>query len=155
MPVPELKTASQLREETDANIAVVPDVDPRDSVEYTFEFHYADARGKLWTGKFTNRILTIGQKRAVKVLKAKLSGQVSVASLDADVWELNEILAHLAYSLDTKVPSFPEWARDLEKLHDEGIVYALWKEVDSHESRFRRRGTADQSGAGTAGSAGG
>jgi hypothetical protein len=155
MPIPELKSASQLRDETDATIAAVPDMDPRDSVEYTFDFNYADVRGKLWAGKFTNRILTISQRRAVKILKAKLGAQVSVAALDVAVWEMNEIISHLAYSLDTKAKGFPEWAKNLDALHDEAVVWALWKEVDGHEARFCRRGTADSASAEPAGDAGG
>jgi hypothetical protein len=155
MAVPELKSARELREEAEVVPVEVPEIDPRDSVEYKFEFSYADMRGKLWAGKFTNRILTVGQKRAVKLLKARLAGGVSVVALDADVWELNEILAHMAYSLDAKVPGFPDWAKNLEGLYDEGIIYALWKEVDGHEARFRRRGPPGQASSDTAGDAGG
>jgi hypothetical protein len=139
MSVPELKTASELRDEVGAKVEVVPSVDPRDAIEYTFTFSYTDARGKVWAGRFTNRILNNGQKRLKKLLKMRLANQTAVEAQDADLWTYNEMVAHLAYSLDTAAKDFPDWARDLEKLYDEEIVAALWKEVDSHESRFRRR----------------
>jgi len=114
-------------------------LDPKDSKDYTFEFSYTDPRGGRWEGTFANKILTIGQQRQVKIIKAKLAGGVSVESQDASVWQMNEMIAHLLVSLDRKAPGFPSWAGELDKLYDEQIVYKLYAEVASHENRFWRR----------------
>jgi len=134
--IPELKSAAQLAAEIKGDSeSISPTADPRDVKEFSFELDYTDARGHAWTGKFKNRILTIGEKRKAKILKAQLSGMAPVSALDTDVWDMNGLLAHLQFSLIEK----PEWAKDLEKLDDEGVVYKIWEEVDSHEARFHRR----------------
>jgi hypothetical protein len=138
MSVPELKTASELASEA-PKIAAVPNVDPRDSIEYTFDFSYTDVRGKVWAGKLTNRILNNGQRRLKKLLKIRMANSYPVEAQDVDLWEYNDHVAHMVYSLDTAAKDFPEWARDLEKLYDDEIIAAIWKEVSSHEDRFRRR----------------
>lgn len=144
--IPELKSAAQIVSELEgqADKAEDENIDPREAKEYTFDFSYTDARGKTWAGKFTNRILTIRQRRQVKVMKAQLSGGLSVASLDADVWEMNEMIAHLSVSLAKPVP---EWARDLEALFDEQIVIKLYEEVALHEATFHGRDAADSASA--------
>lgn len=140
--VPELKSATQIAAELDGG-ADTPDPteDPRDSKEYTFEFSHTDVRGKRWFGKFTNRILTIKKRRQVKVLKAQMAGGVSVAALDVEAWEINEMIAHLSVSLDRRSGNIPKWALDLEDLEDSQIVEKLYVEVASHEARFHRRDT--------------
>ena len=138
--IPELKSATQLAAEIKGEVSdeIEENVDPKDSEKYTFDFNYKDARGKIWSGKFTNRILTVGQKRQLKVLKAQLSGEVSVQALDNDVWLINEWIAHLSISLEQN-KIFPSWAKDFEALYDKRIIGALYEEVDSHESTFHRR----------------
>ena len=144
----EMRTAAQIAAELKgpAIVGETPE-DPKDAKVFVFDFEYKDARGKVWAGKFTNHILTVRQKRLLKVTKAKLSGGVSVASLDVDIWQLNEMLAHLMLSLDQQAPGFPSWARDLEELFDEQIIERLYEEVASHEARFHRRGEAQEESA--------
>lgn len=142
--IPELKSAAQIASELDRKDSNEETQDPKEARAYTFDFSYTDARGKLYAGKFTNQILTIKQRRQVKVTKAQMSGGVSVSALDADQWEMNEMIAHMAISLDRK--SMPEWALDLEELTDDRIVYQLYAEVASHEATFRGGGAADPSG---------
>jgi hypothetical protein len=74
-----------------------------------------------------------------------MGGGVPVAALDADLWELNEMLAHLSISLTER----PEWAKELEDLFDEELIVEIYKEVISHEDRFHRRG-ADPEDSGSA-----
>lgn len=138
MSIPELKTAAQLAHEVapKAEAPLIPD--PRDSIEYTFDFSFTDVRGRTWAGKFTNRILNRGQCRSRDLLKIRLANQVPIESQNVDLWEGNHRLAHLTYSLNREAKDFPEWAIDLEKLYDEAIIEALWSEVAAHEARFRR-----------------
>jgi hypothetical protein len=144
--IPELKSAAQLAAEIKGDGEKQPETpDPKDAKEYSFELAWTDPRGHTWTGSFTNRILNIGERRKAKIFKAQLGGNVSVEALDVDAWQLNGILAHVAFSLIRK----PEWAKDLEKIEELGVVYAIWKEVDSHEARFHRRGPASEDSAGS------
>lgn len=141
--VPEVKSAIELAEEMEPKTEEAV-ADPRDAKEYTFDFRYEDSRGQAWSGKFTNRILTIKQRRAVKILKGQMAGGVSTAAIDADIWELNEMIAHLMVSLDRGAPDYPAWAKDFDALHDERVIYALYEEVASHEARFYRRDAASK-----------
>ena len=135
MPIPELRPAAEIAAEVQgqADKKRPNDADPKAAEEYTFEFSYTDKLGKLWSGKFTNRALTIRQRQQVKVIKAQLSGGVSVAALDADIWTLNEMISHLSVSLITR----PQWAQELTNLHDETIIEKLYEEVIAHEDYFR------------------
>jgi len=148
--VPELKSATQIAAELNGDAADTPDTseDPKAGKEYTFSFSHTDPRGKLWAGKFTNRILTVKQRRIVKITKAQLAGNVPMHALDADIWEMNEMVAHLSISLNRNAKDFPKWALDLEDLYDEQIIVKLYAEVDSHESTFRRRDTLADAGQG-------
>jgi hypothetical protein len=149
--VPELKTVAELADQITGEAKDTPEeaVDPRDSPTFTFDFVYTDPRGKQWSGRFTNRILTNGMRRQQKVVKAHLAGGASIMTLDTDQWQMNEMAAHLAISLDQKADGFPSWAKNLDSLHDDGIVAALYKEVDGHEARFRRRDAVAAQGEGT------
>lgn len=143
--VPELKSASELAADiqgknTKPELEIADD--PKDQKEYTFEFSFQNRRGKRWKGTFINRILSIRQKQQVKVLKAQLSGCLPVQSLDADIWALNEIIAHMTISLIKR----PDWADELTDLYDEELLEALYKEVASHEAFFHRRETSITAG---------
>lgn len=117
--------------------------DPRDAKRYTFPFEYTDARGKVWRGTFTNNVLTVGQYRQVKIIKANLNAALPVSALDASTWELNEMVSHLMVSLDQEAEGFPAWAKKLDDLYDARIIEALYQEVASHEARFHRREPVD------------
>ena len=140
--IPELKSAVEIAAElTGESKETSEPVDPRDATTFVFKFSHTDARGKIWSGKFTNHILTVRQRRLMKITKAQLAGGVPLSALDADAWELNECIAHLAVSLDRAADGFPKWAENLEDLYDETIIFKLYTEVASHEARFHRRGT--------------
>jgi hypothetical protein len=142
--IPELQgldeTAEAVTGETPPKSAAA---DPRRREQYEFDLDYKDTQGVRRTGTFVNSILTIKQKRERGVLKARLSGNTPVSALDADTWELNEMLAHLKLSL-TKVPAGYE---NLEALYDEGIVRAIYREVALHEDTFHGRPTNQAVGA--------
>lgn len=107
--------------------------DPRGQREYTFDFKWDDSSGKLWSGKFTSRILTLGEQSLVGVLRAKLSANVPYDSLDDFTKELNFLVATLTYALKDR----PKWADDLRKLDDIALLQALYAEVSAHEATFR------------------
>jgi hypothetical protein len=147
--VPELRPASEVAAELQGKSEAEPiaDEDPKAQLEYTFPLEYKDPRGKLWTGEFRNRILSIRQKQQVKVLKARIGGGLPVEALDADVWTLNEAIAHMTFSLVKR----PDWAKNLDELYDEQIVYKLYEEVASHEARFHRLESDTKEGEGAGG----
>lgn len=130
--VPELKTADELAGELKGE----PSADDEVSKTHTFEIDYQGPRGQRYPGAFETQALTIRQKRAVKTIKAQLAGGVPVSALDADAWELNEMLAWLSIALTKR----PKWARDLESHYDENVIRAIYKEVLDHEDRFHGRG---------------
>lgn len=143
--LPELKKASELAAEIQGKSvesAVEDGVDPRDQREYSFNFSHKDRRGKTWRGSFINQILTIRQRQQAKVLKAQLSGGVPIQALDADIWALNEMVAHMTISLIKR----PDWAEELTDLLDEDLIDALYKEVASHEAFFYRRAADNSAG---------
>jgi hypothetical protein len=127
--------AAEIRGEDDA--AEEKSDDPKAQVEYTFPFeHRESGTGKLRRGKFTNKVLNNGQKRAVGVLAAQLSGGVPWDALPpVDQLRIGK-LAHLEVSLAKR----PRWARDLESLFDNAIVDKLYEEVADHEATFHGRG---------------
>lgn len=138
--IPELKSVEDLAAEIKGEKPKEADIteDPKASERYTFQFRFEDVRGKAWVGKFTNRILTIRQKRQYKILKAQLTGGTSIDALDGEAWMLAEQLAHLSISLERN-SDFPKWAKDLESILDERVIAALYEEVASHEATFHRR----------------
>ena len=121
-------------------------VDPKAALTYEFEIDWRDPQGNRWRGHFRNKVLTVGQRRQVKIIKAKLAADLTVAALDADVWILNEKLAHLMVSLDQTVEGFPKWARKLDDLFYEELIDLLYTEIVSHEATFLRRGSSAGSG---------
>ena len=136
--VPELKPVSTVSSEVAGDAPKEKPEDPRASEKYTFDFSFEDARGKTWTGKFTNNALTVGNYRLYKLTKARLCQNVPLEALDPDAEYVNDMLAHLSVSLE-KNSDFPSWAKDLDKLPDIRIIAELYKEVASHEATFQRR----------------
>jgi hypothetical protein len=116
--------------------------DPRGEKRYTFQIEYKDARGKVWKGQFSNKILSIHERQQVGVMRSMLSGGQPLPSLDAMTMELNLMVAHMAYSLTEK----PDWASNLRSLEDPGVLQAIYTEVDSHESYFLGWGAPQSSG---------
>lgn len=111
--------------------------DPRGEKKYMFTLEHRDARGKVWTGQFTNKILSIHERQQVGAMRSMLGAGQPIQSLDALTIELNLMVAHMTYSLVEK----PDWAENLRSLEDPSVLQAIYTEVDSHESFFLGWGT--------------
>lgn len=124
---------------------------PKAQVEYTFEFgpHTESGTGKVCRGKFTNRILSNGDKRAVGVMQAQLSGGVPWGSLAPFDQDLISKLAHLSVSIPVR--KRPKWAWNLENLYDITIIDKLYEEVADHEATFHGSVEAEAEGEGDSG----
>lgn len=111
---------------------VAEEADPRHEREWTFNFDWVDGRGKRWQGEFTNKILSIGEQQNAAILQAKLCGGMPFDSIDPQTRNVNHAISHMTYSLQ----SVPDWAADLRRLEDPGLIVALYMEVASHEAKF-------------------
>lgn len=117
-----------------------PEDDPKAKEEYRFSFNWKDDRGKVWTGDFINKALTIAEQQAVAVMTASFGGAMPVGSMTDFMRTLNQAIAHMSYSLKKKAA----WAKDLRKLHDPDLIFALYEEVASHEATFLGRNVAEK-----------
>lgn len=112
---------------------IPPEVSLKGNREYTFWFDWTSPSGKNYQGEFTNRVLSLGDKSAAGVLRAKLAGGMPLASLDDITVEINLIISHLTFSLVKR----PEWASgDLRELDELALLQAIYEEVVSHEATF-------------------
>jgi hypothetical protein len=140
------ETEEGLKEVADETVAKIdetePGEDPRDKVEYSFKFEFTDGRGKVWQGRFVNRILSIRDRQVVGIMRARLTGGQPYESLDPLTAEINHILTHMTQSLIER----PDWAKDMLSLTNYEVLQALYLEVDSHESRFHGRKALKDSG---------
>jgi hypothetical protein len=100
--------------------------------EYTFDFNWKDGRGKIWKGKFTNKVLSIRDRQLVGIMRSNLAAGISPSNLDAYTCEINLMIAHLSFSLAAR----PKWAEDLLVLDDVRLLQELYMEVANHESTF-------------------
>lgn len=106
--------------------------DPRAQREYTFDFRWKDGRGKVWAGKFTNRVLNIRDRQLMGIMRSNLAAGISPTNLDALTAEINLMVSHLSFSLVSR----PKWAEDLLALDDVRLLQEIYTEVVSHESTF-------------------
>lgn len=106
--------------------------DPKAEEKYLFEFAWRDARGKLWKGNFTNRVLTHADRQVVGALQSEWQLGRPHSSFDPDVSAMNFMLAHMTVTLDGDA----EWAKDLRRLHSSELIQKLYEEVASHEATF-------------------
>ena len=142
-----IPTDEELRKEADAALAPEaaqeedPD-DPRGEIEYTFQISYIDARGKSWRGTFVDKILTIGARQGVEIIRARFHAGLSMEAFSQEAVELNLMLAHLNYSIVKR----PKWAEDLRSLHDPGIIRAIYGHAVEHEDFFLGWGSASTPG---------
>jgi len=100
---------------------------------YTFTLDYVDPRGRRWSGRFTNHVLSVANACQVASIKAGLLGNRPLPSFDEDSRSLAEVLAHLTVSLIER----PKWAANLGELYDDALLARLYQEVQTHEAAFR------------------
>lgn len=127
-------------------VSGTPPEDLRNEDHYTFKLNWKSGTGKVWTGEFTNRVLTIKDRRLMGIMRSRLAGGLSLDSLDALTAEINLILAHLSFSLERR----PKWAEKLEDLHDPELLRAIYKEVSAHEEIFLGWRSAEEGSEATA-----
>ena len=121
-------------EEETTEAAQKKPVDPRIEEEYVFDFKWKDARGKSWSGRFKNRILSIAQQQLVGALQSDMAGGKPYHSLDPMTAEINLLCAWMAVSLDEE--ERPLWAKDFRSFKNVLLLQAIYKEVASHEATF-------------------
>ena len=122
--------------------ATKEDTNPKLQEKLPFSFRYTDDRGKVWEGEFVNEILDITAKGQAAVLESSLNQGVPYDSMPRMMSSVHQILAHLTFSLITR----PSWAKNLRKLKDTSIIFALFEEVASHEATFHGRSAAEEEG---------
>lgn len=122
--LPEKKEAAKKEKEKEQ--------DPKLNLQYPFDFKWADRRGKVWEGKFINKILNNGDKMEVGLFRAKLAQGMPLDSLDDITSELNMMISHMAYSL----VEVPDWAKSLQALTSFQLVQEIYMEVAQHEATF-------------------
>jgi len=105
---------------------------PRSQREHTFDFRWKSGRGKVWAGKFTNRVLNIRDRQLMGIMRSNLAAGISPSNLDALTAEINLMVSHLSFSLVSR----PKWAEDLLALDDVRLLQEIYMEVVSHESTF-------------------
>lgn len=113
--------------------------DKRTEREYPFHFEFTDDRGKKWEGAFVNRILSIADRGRAGVLEASLNNGLPHDSIPNLIRTAHHAIAHMTFSLDER----PEWAKNLRKLTDLEIIFALFQEVAEHERVFHGRQSAE------------
>lgn len=107
--------------------------------EHDFDLEYLDSRGRKWMGRFSCHVLSFRERINVGLVKSRLANGASPHQLDISTSNLLEALAHLTIALDNG----PDWAQDLEGIHDPGVVIEIYKEVLDHEQRFHETGPGD------------
>jgi len=112
-----------------------PKADPKTARAYTFPFRFQSGP-HVYEGTFTNRVLTVGERMKVGTLFARITGGVAIEALPTDVTSLARAIAWMTYSLEGERPA---WARNLAELADDGVIYALFAEVWSHQTTFLGR----------------
>lgn len=132
-------STDELRAQVEADTSIMEaeppteEADPRHEREWTFPFSWRDGRNKLWVGRFTHTIPSIGERIQLGVLEGRLLGGTNAEAIDPLTRELAMIVAHFTFclkALDT------DWAKDWRTLENPGLLQQLWSEVASHEAIF-------------------
>lgn len=133
------KDLGELKEEVEQAIEPKPaeiKKDPTESLkskrEYPFQFDWTSPAGKNYSGEFVNRILTIGNKQGVGLMRAQLAAGMAFAALDPTTIEINFIISHMTFSLVKR----PDWAKDFTQLTELELLQEIYEEVASHEAIF-------------------
>lgn len=131
------KSTEVLKEEAEKALQKEPEEpsptdDPRTQKEYPFELNWKSPNGKVWKGKFVNKILSINDRQSAGFSRAKMGGGMPSDSIDGYTSEINMMVSHMIFSLIT----VPEWAKDLMELHEMALLQAIYGEVALHEATF-------------------
>ena len=113
------------------------------SLEHTFEMPNLKGKvtGRVYSGNFTFKRLSIGDKGRAEVLRAKLNGDLK--SIDPEIDILHDMLSFLRYGLIL----FPDWWRECGfglELYDINVIEFLYKEVMDFEAKWLK-GISDDS----------
>jgi len=100
--------------------------------QHEFDLGFTDRRGRLWHGKFKCHALTIRDHASIGIIQSRLANGVSVDVLDSFTRQLLLMMATLSVAVDEA----PDWAKDIEKIHDVDVLNAIYEEVVAHEVRF-------------------
>ncbi|RYF11742.1 MAG: hypothetical protein EOO40_02705 [Deltaproteobacteria bacterium] len=103
--------------------------------EATFTVNYTDWRGKVYSGQFTNKVLTVGQKIKVDVLRARRMMNTPRDAMTDNIAGLLLMVSWMEESLTAR----PKWAANFWDLYDERIVEAVFTHVAEHEKFFHGR----------------
>lgn len=110
-----------------------PTADARCKNRYTFDIDHTQPNGTRYTGRFTNKILTLGEKITVGITRARLQMGVPLDAITTDTYNLLFMTTSLQQSLVER----PKWAEDLLSLESEDLVRAIFDQCDAHERIFR------------------
>lgn len=117
-----------------------PIQNPRLEEAYTFPFSFTDARGRTYTGTFTNHILNTHEKMQVAILNAQYNAGLPYESIEGGQQVVNRGIAWMTYSLRGRSNLVPKgWADNLRQLKNDDLIIELFSEVSAHEGFFHGR----------------
>lgn len=127
--------ANKLAKPKDEDEDKDPAADPRAAEEYEFTLEVREPRGKVWSGKFKNRILTIEERVNIGLTATAMANGIPWRMLDEDTQYLLTALAHLSKSLVEK----PRWfvITGEHAMKNTRIISKVYAEVSAHEAYFR------------------
>lgn len=110
--------------------------------EATFTIDYTSPAGKRYYGEFTNRILTVGQKIKVDVVRAR---RMLGAPREAMTDSIMGLLLMVTW-MEESLVSRPKWAEDLLSIREEVLVESAFEKIAEHERCFHRRAKIAEGG---------
>lgn len=105
--------------------------------KYPFAFDFTATNGKKYEGSFTSVIPDMKTRGSIGIYRSQLAGGMPFSSIDPVTSERFFVLAHLTFMLESA--TLPEWAKNLEAIDDPEVLFALWSEVQAHETTFLGR----------------
>lgn len=110
----------------------------------TFTYRWTAPNGDEFTGPFTNRVASVGDLGEIGRLSSVFNGGQPYASIPPLYRNLNNALAHLSVTLESR----PKWAKELSDLIHNELIFDLYRVVEVHEGIFRGRITPEETGSG-------
>jgi hypothetical protein len=107
------------------------------SMEHEFEIQVkGNETGINWAGKFKYQRPSLSQRSMIDAFRAKLSGDL--LTISDNVFELNEALAHLRFTLT----SYPDWWKEADfggSLYDYNVVMDIYQKIVEFEKEWRNK----------------